>query len=99
WDVGMNPVKNPIRKRKINSWWTEVANPISKRQIPSPEAEMIKINLRPYLSPNLPQTGANNNAVTKVIPKIQPDQFCTYESEKSPNSSMYKEMNGNIIVM
>src|SRR5699024_4234556 len=98
-EVGIKPVKKPISIRNKKSCWMVVAKPINNRQIPRPVADMIKISFLPYRSPNFPQTGANNNAVTNVIPKIQPDQFCTYESEKSPRVSMCSEMNGKIIVI
>jgi hypothetical protein len=76
-----------------------VAKPIRKMDKPIPIAENIRMFFRPYLSPILPQIGEKINAVTKVIAKIQPDQFCTYESEKLPIDSMYKEINGSTIVI
>ena len=39
------------------------------------------------------------NAVTKVMPNVIPDQFCTYLSEKSPKVSIYNERKGRTIVM
>src|SRR5690625_2363867 len=98
-DMGMKPVKIPINKRKIKSCQTDVANPIKKIEIPRPVAKKINNFFLPYLSPIRPQMGANKKAATKVIPNVQPAQFCTYTSEKFPNVSINKEINGKIIVI
>src|SRR5699024_7789060 len=98
-DIGINPVKIPIINRRKNSCSTDLANPISNTDTAKPLAEKMRIFFRPYLSPIRPQIGEKKKAVTKVIPKIQPDQLCTYDGEKSPNVSMYKEINGKTIVI
>src|SRR5699024_3773579 len=75
------------------------AYPINRTEIASPVADRINIFFRPYLSPILPQRGEKRNAVTKVIAKIHPDQFCTYSAEKFPKVSTYSEINGITIVI
>lgn len=77
-------MKIPIKKRKINKWMTEVAKPIKKTVTARPDAEIIKMFFRPYLSPILPQIGEKKKAVTKVIPKIRPDHFWIYASDATP---------------
>ena len=57
---------------------------MSRTDIAVPVAEMIKMFFLPYLSPIRPQIGEKRKAATKVIAKIQPDQLCTYDSEKLP---------------
>src|SRR5699024_8677714 len=98
-DIGAEPVNTPEIKRNKKSWHTEVAYPINRTEIDSPVADKIHLFLRPYLSPILPHTGEKRNAVTKVIAKLHPDQFCTYSAEKFPKVSMYSEINGITIVM
>src|SRR5699024_12399951 len=93
-DIGTNPVNTPEINRNKKRCHTEVAYPINRTEIASPVADKINIFFRPYLSPILPQTGEKRNAVTKVIAKIQPDQFCTYSAEKFPTVSMYSDING-----
>src|SRR5699024_12831805 len=98
-DIGTNPVNTPEINRNKKSGHTEVAYPINRTEIASPVADKINIFFRPYLSPIVPQTGEKRNAVTKVIAKIHPDQFCTYSAEKLPQVSLYSEINGITIVI
>src|SRR5699024_4307754 len=77
WDIGINPVKIPINNRKKNSCSTDVANPMSNTEAAKQDAEKMRMFFRPYLSPMRSQIGEKIKAVTKVIPKIQPDQRCT----------------------
>src|SRR5699024_6291649 len=76
-DIGMKPVKIPAIKRKKKRYQTVVANTISNTETAKPEADMIKIFIRKYLSAIHRQIGEKKKAVTKVIAKIQPDQLCT----------------------
>src|SRR5699024_7492450 len=54
-DIGMKPVNTPIMNRNKKSCQTDVANPISINNTPSPVADIIKIFFRPYLSQIVPQ--------------------------------------------
>lgn len=98
-DIGMKPVKIPMNNLRKNNCATEVANPMSKTDNASPDADMIKTFFLPCRSPNRPQIGEKIKAVMNVTPKIQPDHRWTYSGEKLPNVSMYNEMNGKTIVM
>src|SRR5699024_3117628 len=97
-DIGIKPVNIPIIKRRKKRSQTELAKPINKTDNPIPAANRINIFFLPNLSPTRPQMGEKINAVPNVMPKIHPDQFCTYASEKFPNSSIYSERNGSTIV-
>src|SRR5699024_5022628 len=76
-DIGLKHVNIRMKKRNINNWKTDVANPINKTDKPKPVADIIKIFLRPYLSPIFPHIGEKINAVTNVTPKNNPDHVCT----------------------
>src|SRR5699024_12607387 len=87
-DIGTNPVNTPEINRNKKSCHTEVAYPINRTELASPVADKINIYFPPYLSPILPQTDEKRNAVTKVIPKILPDQSSTYSAQQFPKFPM-----------
>ena len=80
-DMGINPVKNPVKKRRIKTSHTELAKLIRNIEIPKPIAKIIRIVFLPNLSPIFPHMGENKKAATKVTEKQSPDQCCTNSDE------------------